>query len=292
MKSKLALAAACAALAYAPGVHAAALDILFVANTDNTAYKTFATSGAFTGSTWTHVASGTTGATVGGDLDRLAFSGGTVSVKSYLESFDLVIVGLNVSSANFIDQASGADWAGLNVPILFNAALAARSFTTSDTVANRRVGLTSGDNTLTSFTFSTANETTRVSNSALSDRLFAGTTAPNNLYSATQTDSINATATYGTGEQIATATNGTLTAHTLLYWNAGTTDSYGRTLVADRALFSLKATGLTDLSADGQIVLGNLMTELTAIPEPSAFAVLAGFSVLGFSATRRRRVSR
>lgn len=298
MKNKLILSLAGLACGFSANtLDAAALNILYVAGSDNSGYKTFATSGQFIGSTWTFLTSGTTGNTIGGDLDRTTTLGPgatSITVKSYMESFDLVIVGLPVSSGNFIDQASGADWAGTDVPILFNAALAARSFTTSDIVANRRVGLVSGDGAISGLTFSNANETTRVSSSALSDRLFAGTSAQNNLYTNTQTDTLNAVGTIGTGEQITTVTNGTATGHGLVFWGVGSTDSYSRTLVNSRALFSLKAGGaggLSDLNADGQIVLGNLINELTttAVPEPSSFAAVAGVAALGWVASRRRR---
>jgi hypothetical protein len=294
MKNKLTLAVACAALAgMAHSAGAVSLDILFVANSNNTAFQTFATSGQFAGSTWTQIGTGLTGNVVGGDLDRTATLGGiSQTVKSYLESFDLVILSTPISSANYVDSVSGADWAAITTPILSTATFAFRS-------TGGRIGLISGvDQSPYTFT-DPLNETTRVSSSALSDRVFAGTTSQTNLLTAgvTQGDVVFS-ATIGGGEVLATVTStlyptlapSTTVAPSIGYWSAGATTATSQTLVGSRALFALKG-GYADLNTDGQIVMSNLILEVTgsAIPEPSAFAALAGFGALGFAASRRRR---
>lgn len=293
MKSQLTLAATCAALAFgASPAHAAALDILYIAGTtaagtNDAGYQSFATSGQFTGNTWTVKGSSLTGADmVGGDLDRTTTftgtNGGTMTVKAYLESFDLVIINLPLNSANFVDSALGADWAAITSPILVNAALSARS-------ASGRISLLSGDNASTSYALA-ADETVKLAATARSDAIFAGT-ASLNLYDATSTDTIGGAATIGTGEAIATVTNGTTTAHGIVYWATGTTGAGGFTLAGERAFMPLKGSFAADLSTDGEIVMGNLINQLTAtaIPEPASVAVPVGVAALGFVATRRRR---
>jgi hypothetical protein len=264
---------------------AVVLDILFVAGTstgtNDAGYQTFATTGQFAGSTWTARGSGTTGnETIGGDLDRVAVFGGTSqSLKSYVESFDLVIVSVPVSSTNFADGANGADWASITVPILFNSALAGRA-------SGGRVGLTSGDNVVSGYAFSSSDETTKVSNSALGNAIFAGVSSTTNLYALATGDIVTTASTAGTGEVISTLTNGTTTAYSIVYWPSGSTDANGRTLADNRAVFALKG-GFSDLTADGGIVLGNVINQL-AIPEPSA-ALLGGIG--SFLLLRRRRAS-
>jgi hypothetical protein len=289
MKSSLPLAAAIASLVFAaaPGASAAALNILFVANNNlDTAYQTFASSGQFAGSTWTHKLSGLTGNDiVGGDLDRTAtftgFNGGNpTTVKSYLESFSLVIIGLPVSSGNFVDGALGADWAGINAPILFHPMVATRAL-------GGRPGMTSGDNFI-NLTLGTEADTLRVSNSPLSDALFAGTSSQSDLYAAATVETVNGIATYGTGELIASVTSGTANHHGIIYWWTGSTNAAGHTLNGNRAFMPLNG-NISSLNADGQIVLGNVISQLTAIPEPTTYAALLGLGALGVAAARRRR---
>lgn len=281
MTTSLKTVAACAALALASASAALAqLNILYIANSNSDAYETFATSGQFNGSSWTHKATGTGAEQIGGDLDATRVLGGSnQTVKTYLQSFDLVIVGVPTNSANFVDGVDGADWAGINVPILFNAAVAARA-------SGGRVGMTSSDNFVT-FTHGDPVDTSRVSNSARSDRLFASVTDATNLYSAVQSDTINGVATFGTGELISSLTNGTTNHHGIIYWTLDATNAAGHTLAADRAFLPLKG-NVNDLTADGQIVLGNVINELTTIPEPGSAATLAALAALSLAAFRRR----
>jgi hypothetical protein len=205
MKALLKPATACAALALSL-MTVQAFDVLHVANADSADYSAFITDKS---GTWTHVASGLTAAgTVGGDLDRVTdfpvsgTQGGIgITVRSYLESFDLIIIGNGVTSPNFVDGANGADWAAITKPILFHPSLAARAL-------GGRPGMFSGDNNVT-FTYGNPDDTVRVSTSALSDTIFSGVSSETDLYSGTSTETVNAIATYGGGELISSLTDGT-----------------------------------------------------------------------------------
>jgi hypothetical protein len=287
-KSTFALGSAFAILASA-ATSADAASVLYVANSNNAAFQTFATSGSFVGNTWTHIASGTTGDTIGGDLDRTTTLGGiSQTVKSYLESFDLIILSTPITSGNYVDGATGADWAGIAKPILSTAAFASRA-------TGGRMGLVIGTD-LSPFTFTATAETTVVSGSAVASAIFAGTTTPTDLLSAASGQTVAAATAAGIliggGELISTYA-GTAVATPvgvgIAFWTSGQTDTVGRTLASNRSLFALNGT-FADLNADGQIVLGNLINQTIApVPEPSTFAMLTGLVTIGLAASRRRR---
>ena len=97
MKTLLKFNSVCAALALMiPS--AKAIEVLHIGNVDSVDYSSFITA-EYPDSNWVHIPSGLTAAnTVGGDLDRITdfdivgIHGGTgITVKSYLESFDLII---------------------------------------------------------------------------------------------------------------------------------------------------------------------------------------------------------
>jgi hypothetical protein len=249
----------------------AATSILYIATSNSASYQSFATAGQFANNTWTFKAVGVGANQVGGDLDRVTdftgTNGGTgISVRAYLERFDLIIVGVPTGSANFVDQANGADWAAITKPILFHSAFVARA-------SGGRPGLFTGDNTLT-FTHGNPLDSARVSNSALSDRLLAGVGNVANLYAAIQSDTINGIAAYGNGELITSLTDGLVSHHGLAFWTAGATlqvlPPNGLTLAANRAFLPLKGSN-ADLTADGLQVLANVLVELRkvqAVPAP------------------------
>lgn len=267
---------------------AQALSVLFIAGSNDTGFSTYVGS-QFADVTWTHAAAGTGANQIGGDLDATRSFGGTdMTVRSYINGFDLVIIGQPNNSAQF---QWGSDWADISSPILVANALVARSL-------NSRLGLFTGDNVQNPLVFDSANETIRISNTPLSDRIFARTGSQTNLYLNTQTDTINGVATVGGGEIIARFGDGTVgvnsvtNSHAISYWAAGSTGGGGFTFAADRAFIAMKAGFNSDFTDDGQIVVANLISELTGasiIPEPASFAALAGLGMLGFAATRRRR---
>ena len=247
------------------------IDILYVASGNNVVYENLATNGQFASNTWTQKNGGTTGNdVVGGDLTRAAeFTGvnGTtvgapITVTDYLNSFDLVIIGTPTTSSNYIDTAEGAHWAGLTVPILVHSPFAARALA-------GRMGLFSGDNTVHPFTFVNANESLRVSTSALSDAILAGVVDVTNLYVATQSDTINglvrAPNAFGNGEEITRLSNGTVESRGIVFWAAGATlpiiPPAGLPISSNRAFLPFSG-GPADLNADGQKVLANLIKQL------------------------------
>ncbi|NQX01823.1 hypothetical protein HQ447_14300, partial [bacterium] len=271
MKTHLKLAALCAA--FALGATAVqAFDVLHVANADSADYSAFI---AAKSGTWTHVASGLTAAgTVGGDLDRLTnfpvngTHGGTgISVRSYLESFDLVILGNNVSSGNFVDGVNGADWAALTKPVLFHSSLVARS-------TGGRPGMFTSNADVT-FVYGNPADSVVVSSSALGTAIFNGVTTPTDLYNnvaAASTETITSVGTFGGGELISSLTDGVTATppRGIVYWNAGVTNGFGLTLAAKRAFMPLKNIGNSSntLTADGKIVLGNLIDQLLISSAP------------------------
>jgi hypothetical protein len=247
------------------------IDILYLSTANNTVYENLATNGQFANNTWTQKSLGTTGNNlIGGDLARLAeFTGvnGTtvgspVALSDYLNSFDLVIIGTPTASANFVDAAEGAQWAALTVPVLVHSPFAARAF-------GGRMGLFSGDNTLNPFPFVNPAESLRVSVSPLSDAILAGVTDVTNLYSATQSDTINGTVrspnAFGNGEEITRITDGTVEHRGVVFWAAGATlpvvPPDGLQLASNRAYLPYSG-GPADLNADGQKVLINLIKQL------------------------------
>jgi hypothetical protein len=265
MKIQLRLGAICAAFAVSSGA-VEALEVLHVSTNPDAVYAAFIEA-QFPGSTWVSKPTGLTGDdTIGGDLDRIAnftvvgSHGGTgITVKSYMQSFDLIIVDIPTASANLVDGALGADWSGINKPIIFHPSVAVRA-------TGGRPALFSGDNNVSPMTLD-ANETTRVSVTALSDTIFAGVTDVTNLYLATSADTINAVATYGSGERLTTLTGvvgaSPATHHGIVFWDAGGTNALGQTLASRRAFLPLKSGAInTDLTADGLLVLGNLIDEL------------------------------
>ena len=284
MKIHTALGAMCAAYALSTTA-IQALEVLHVSSSADTVYAAFVEA-RFPGSTWVSKPTGLTGNdTIGGDLDRLAnfavvgSHGGTgISVKSYMQGFDLIIVDIPTSSGNLVDGVLGADWSGLTKPVLFHPSVAVRA-------TGGRPALFSGDNNVSPITLD-ANETTRVSATTLSDNIFAGVTDATNLYLTTSSDTINAVATYGSGERLTTLTGvvGALPAthHGIVFWDAGGTNALGQILASRRAFLPLKAVAINaDLTADGLLVLGNLIDELLVTPPiiflpPSGVAAKSG----------------
>ncbi|MBC8010709.1 MAG: hypothetical protein H7067_11515 [Burkholderiales bacterium] len=294
MKLRLTLGALGAAMSlFASSAQAAVTRVLYVGNvgtvavpTLNTEYQTFITT-EYPGATWVQKGTGTTGNdTIGGDLDRTAvYDTVSQTLKTYLQSFDLIIVGVPTTSGNFIDGVLGADWAAINKPVLF------QSFVTARALGGRPgiFGPTNSDNTVAAFAYTPAAECVRVSTSALSDRLLAGTTLTTDpvtsvstahLYAATSMDTMNNIATTGTGERIVNFTNGTLTHYGIVYWTAGSTTGTGLTLAANRAFMPIKTASLVDLNADGRIFLKNLINELTT-PTVTIFLPPSGLTATG-----------
>ncbi len=235
-----------------------AIDILYVSNSNNADYQAFATSGQFANNTWTQKATGTGNQQVGGDLNRsvdfTGTNGGTgIVLKDYLQSFDLVIIGVPTSSSNFIDASMGADWANITTPVLVHANTVARSL-------GGRTGLFSQDNFVT-FTLGNPDDTKRVSTSALADAILAGVAAETDLYSLTQSDTILNTALYGSGERITDLTDGTVDQFGIVFWATGDITATGNTLAANRAFLPLKG-GFNDLTANGKKVVGNLINQI------------------------------
>lgn len=285
MNIRLAFGAFAAALTLAiSGLQAAVTRVLYVGNvgtvatpTLNTEYETFITT-QYPGAVWVQKPTGLTGDdAIGGDLDRTAvFDTVSQTLKSYLQSFDLIIIGVPTSSGNFVDGALGADWAALTKPVLF------QSFVTARALGGRPglFGPANSDLTVAAFAYTAGAESVRVSTSALSDRLLAGTTNPASLYAAVSMDTLNNIATSGTGERIVNFTNGTLTHHGIVYWAAGSTTGTGLTVAANRAFMPIKTTSLADLNADGKIVLKNLIDELTT-PTAVIFLPPSGLAATG-----------
>ena len=235
-----------------------AKNILYVANSDSPAYQNFGSNGEFANNTWTQKATGTGNDQVGGDLDRTAnytglFGGTGISQRTYLESFDLIIIGIPTTSANLADLLNGASWASITKPILINAYVAARAI-------GGRMSMFSGDNALT-VTLNTPADTVRTSTSALSNAIFAGVTSGTDLYSALAGDVINGIALQGTGEIITRMPVGTASHFGLVFWAANDLTAVGALIAANRAFLPLKA-GVDDLNADGKIVLANLIKQL------------------------------
>ena len=252
------LTALCAAMALLPGA-ASAYDILHVANATSADYQTFVTG---RGDTWTHTNNGTGAGAVGGDLDRITdfagLNGGTgISVREYLERFDLIVIGNGIGSGNF-DQT--ADWAALTKPVLVHTALVARASSTG--VTTDRMALFSGGQG--DYTYGVPNDTVRVSVSALGDAIFDSVITPTDLYAGTLAPASPATTTYGSGELIASLTNGTTTAHGIAFWEAGDTIAGGQIVAANRGFMAMRNANnsIVDLTADGRIVLGNLIDQL------------------------------
>ncbi len=237
------------------------IDILFVANADSAVYRNFASNGQFAANTWTQKATGlTANETIGGDLDRTAtFTGvnaGTdITVRAYMESFDLIIVSGPTTSGNLIDGSNGSDWAELTTPVIYHSNAVVRS-------TGGRPGLFSGDNFITS-TLVSPDETVRVSTSALSDALLAGVSSVTNLYSFATADLIIGTATYGTGEAIARMTDSAtnLNHFGLVFWAASDISGNGNINAANRAFLPLKG-NIDDLTIDGKILLTNLINQI------------------------------
>jgi hypothetical protein len=243
------------------------IDILYVANSNSVTYEGFATNGQFANNTWTQKPTGTGTADnqIGGDLDRTTnftgTNGGTdITVRDYMEQFDLIIIGVPTTSGNFVDGADGANWAAITKPILFHAAVVARSL-------DGRPGLFSGDNFIT-FTHGDPADTVRESTSALSDAILNGVSDVTNLYTLSQSDTISGLLpfpnAFGNGEQITSLTDGTLSHRGIVFWPAGATlatQPDGLVLAANRAYLPLKGT-IGDLTPDGLVIVANLINQL------------------------------
>jgi len=242
------------------------IKILSVANSDSAAYQNFATNGQFANNTWVQKPTGTgvdingnpVDNQIGGDLERITnftgTNGGTgITVRSYLESFDLIIVGIPTTSGNFVDFQNGAVWASITKPIIFNSYVSSRSI-------GGRPGMFSGDNAVT-VTFDTLAETVRVSSSPVGNALLAGVSSETDLYGFTTADTINGLATHGTGEIITRLSAAGAVHYGVVFWAAGDLTAAGGALAANRAFLPLKGS-VDDLNADGKIVLGNLINQI------------------------------
>lgn len=235
-----------------------AKNILYVANADSATYQNFAANGEFANNTWTQKATGIGNDQVGGDLDRFAnytglFGGTGISQRDYLQSFDLIIIGIPTTSGNLADLLNGASWASITKPILINSYVAARSI-------GGRMGMFSGDNAVT-VTLNTPADTVRISSSALSNAIFNGVTTPTDLYSFLTGDLINGIALQGTGEIISRMAVGTDNHFGIVFWAANDLTAAGSVTANNRAFLPLKGS-VDDLNADGKIVLSNLIKQL------------------------------
>lgn len=259
-----------------------AVDVLHIANADSFDYRSFIEGKFGSPENFTHVASGLTAAgTVGGDLDRLTdfpitgTHGGTgISVRSYLESFDLIIIGNGVSSGNFVDGVNGADWSALTKPVLFHASLIARSL-------GGRPGMFSGDNNI-NFTYGNPDDSVRISATPLADAIFNGATVPTDLFNGTFTETVNAIALPGGGEIISHITDGLTTHYGIVFWDTASTNAAGLIMAGKRAFLPLRnaADSSTTLTADGKIVLGNLIDQLL-VSAPPVFLPPSGLAANG-----------
>jgi hypothetical protein len=288
MKTPQKLGAICAAFAIASSA-AQAVDVLYIQNSGSSSpnYQAFVEN-KFGVGTWTKAINGTGAGQVGGDLDRVTdfpvsgTHGGTgITVRAYLESFDLIIAGNQVTSTAYQDDADGADWAAITKPILFHAHLAAREL-------GGRPGMFTGDNTISfALDLTDAADTTRVLATPRADAIFDGVTEETDLYDdaiLTTVDTISKVGDPGTGaEVISDLTNATAvtSAHGIVFWDAGSTNGAELTLAGKRAFFAMKNTGapeaLDTLTEDGQVVLGNLIDELL-VSAPVVFLPPSGLT--------------
>lgn len=275
MKTQQKLGALCAAFALS-STAAQALNVLHIASADSADYSAFITG---RGDTWTHKLGGTTGNdTVGGDLDRTAtFTGtitsGTMTVRAYLQSFDLIIVGNGNNSANFNDLNAGLDWAAISKPILVHAGLVARTSSTAGTVVDRFGLFSAGSGT---YTYGNPTDTALTNpTSTLSTAIFEGVADPTNLYAdvaAASTESVPFTNTFGSGQSISSLVS-TPSGHGIAFWQVGATGGGNLQFQGKRAFMALKnaPNSSSALTVDGKIVLGNIIDELLAVSEQVFF---------------------
>lgn len=255
-----------------------AIDVLFIANNNSSAYETFVTNN-FPGSSWTFAANGTGDNQVGGDLNAVRnFGTESQSSLSFMQNFDLVILGVQSNSGQFQDGQNGAVWASLNVPVLVHAAFIARN-------SDGRLGLFNGDGQQPAF-LDTNVDSIRQSTSARADALFAGVGNESNLYNRDNIDAVLSSIGVGDGE-IILSLNTADGHHGLVYWESGDVIGAGHTISADRAFFAQRFNHVDDFNADGKLVLANTIAYMT-IPEPSTYAALFGFLGLGLVIIRRR----
>jgi hypothetical protein len=272
---KLKFGAACTAFAFSSSA-AMAIDVLHIANADSLDYRAFiegrpenSDENLENDFTFTYVGNGTGAGVVGGLLSRTTtfagLNGGEKTVKQYLESFDLVIIGNGINSGNFTDTSG---WSALAKPLLVHSALVARA--SSNGITTDRVGLFTGGQT--SFTYGNPADTLPTSpSSTLRTAVFEGVTSPSDLYSsdffASAEANLSATM-FGGGELISslvtTAAPATPGAHGVVFWEAGSNNGAGLIQAAKRGYMVLRNgnDSSTTLTTDGKLVLGNLIDEL------------------------------
>jgi hypothetical protein len=265
MKIRSMLGAWCASLALTVSGLFAAPNILYISSANDANYQSFVQT-RFPEAVWVQKAPGTGADQIGGDLDVTAdftgVNGGTgLTRRAYIESFDLVIIGVPNTSTQY---QVGADWAAISKPILVHSSVVARGTGT-------RLGLFAGDN-VTTPTLATPADSARLSTSALSDTLLANVTDLTDLYIATSTDTVTLAGSAGQGDEITRVTNGTTQSRGLVYWPAGSFNGVGFTLVGHRAFFPLKIGNLSlDLTDNGRALLGNVITQLLIPPAAPVF---------------------
>ena len=104
----------------------------------------------------------------------------------------------------------------------------------------------------------------------LSDAIFNGVTTPTDLFNFTFTETVNTVATFGNGELISQITDGIVNHHGIVFWNGGATNGAGLTMAGKRAFLPLRnaVDSSTTLTADGKILLGNLIDQLLITGNP------------------------
>ncbi|MCU0792874.1 MAG: hypothetical protein MUE42_08505, partial [Opitutaceae bacterium] len=122
MKIRSMLGAWCASLALTVSGLFAAPNILYISSANDANYQSFVQT-RFPEAVWVQKAPGTGADQIGGDLDVTAdftgVNGGTgLTRRAYIESFDLVIIGVPNTSTQY---QVGADWAAISKPILVHS---------------------------------------------------------------------------------------------------------------------------------------------------------------------------
>lgn len=257
-----------------------AVSILAIGSGNDANYQNFATT---LGHTWTFKGNGSGSEQIGGDLDVARILGGiSQTQKTYLQSFDKIIILRNSSSGEFTQPN---DWATIAKPILVHNTFVARG---------SRFGMWSSDAGIFDLGFATVGNETQVLDSGSSYLWNSVATTGNvaNLYVDTQLngDGVVNTTTFGAATLLGQFASGANNYVNLLRWEAGQTGFNGGSaattaFAAERVFFSYRETGglFSNLSADGQDVIKNFL-----VPEPAA-ALLLGLGSLIFITRRQRK---
>lgn len=244
--------------------------VLAIGNGNDSAYQSFVTGYGYS---WTFVQNGTGSGQIGGDLDGI-FTGSTTR-RDYIQSFDYVII---LRSSNSGEFTFNSDWLEINKPILVHNPNVARG---------SRLGLWSGDGGSFGITVTPAGDESTVVNSSY---LLTGVNTSGgdaNLISASTSDGIINTTTFGGANLITSVTNGSQTYYNLLSWNAGQfgfsgTSAASTAFGGHRVFFGGTPSNFSDLSGDGQLVVQNFL----GIPEPSTY-LMFGLGLAGLVGLRR-----